>query len=119
MADLSIVAGATSQSIDVFIAGTSNPYNGLASLAYNTSGLVAYYSFAGPNAGSVAISLATLASPSAAYASGGFVAIDNTNMPGWYRLDLPNATLATGKGRQVVLSLAGTRGCRRPPGRSS
>jgi hypothetical protein len=105
---LSIVAGATSQSINVFIQNsTSTTGAGLTGLAYNTASLTAYYSFAGANAGSVSIPLVTLATLGTAWASGGFLQIDSTNMPGWYRLDLPNAVLATGKGRAVAIHLRG------------
>ena len=48
------------------------------------------------------IALATLAAVTSAWSSGGFIQIDATNMPGWYRFDIPNAALATGK-RQVVI----------------
>lgn len=111
MAKLSIVAGATSQSIDIFILdSTSTIGAGKTGLLFNTSGLTAYYSFTGANAGSVQIVLATLASVGAAYSSGGFIEIDATHMPGWYRLDLPNAALATSKGRSVALHLRGATG---------
>ncbi len=43
-----------------------------------------------------AITLAALGSVNAAYSSGGFFEVDATNMPGTYRLDLPDAALATG-----------------------
>jgi hypothetical protein len=106
MAKLSILAGATSQSINLFIQNstTGAPLTGL---AYNTSSLTAYYSFAGANAGSVQIVLATLAAVNSAYSSGGFKEIDSTNMPGVYRLDLPNAVVAASKGRSVTVYLQG------------
>lgn len=44
----------------------------------------------------VAISLSDLGSVNAAYSSGGVKEVDPTNMPGLYRLDLPDAALATG-----------------------
>lgn len=43
-----------------------------------------------------AITTATLSGPSASYSSGGFVEVDSTNMPGVYRLDVPDAAFATG-----------------------
>lgn len=105
---LSIQAGATSQSINVFISDSSSTTGaGLTGLVYNTSSLVAYYSFTGANATATAITLATLAAANSAYSSGGFKEIDATNMPGWYRLDLPDAVLATSKGRVVSLLLKG------------
>lgn len=108
MADLSILAGATSQSVNVFIqdnrVGTGV---GLTGLVFNTASLTAYYTFAGANATAVAITLATLAAVNSAYSSGGFKEIDATNMPGWYRLDLPNAALVTSKGRVATIHLRG------------
>lgn len=109
MADLSIVAGATSQSIlvDLYVLATGAPQTGL---AFNSSGLLANYSFVGTNAAATAITLATLAAVNSAYSSGGFKEIDVTNMPGLYRLDLPNAVLAAAKGREVVVTLTGFSG---------
>lgn len=108
MAKLSIVAGATSQSVNVFIQDSSVTTGaGLTGLVFNTSSLTAYYTFAGANTAATAITLATLAAAGAAYSSGGFKEIDATNMPGLYRLDIPNAALATSKGRSVVIMLKG------------
>lgn len=108
MADLSIKAGATSQSVNLFIQDTRSATGaGLTGLVYNSSGLTAYYSFTGASATAVAITLATLALVTTAYSSGGFKEIDATNMPGWYRLDVPNAALATSSGRVCNLHLQG------------
>lgn len=93
---LSIKAGATSQSINIWIQDSSSTTGaGLSGLAYNTSGLTAYYAL--PLAASTAITLATLAAITTAWTSGGFKEIDATNMKGWYRLDIPNAALASGR----------------------
>jgi hypothetical protein len=101
---LSILAGATSQTINVFIRDSSSTTGaGLTGLVYNTSSLTAYYAL--PKAAAVQITLATLAAVTSAYSSGGFKEIDATNMPGWYRLDLPDAAIASG--RFVSLHLKG------------
>lgn len=95
MAKLSIQAGLTSKTINIFIQDSRSASGaGLTGLVFNTAGLTAYYAL--PLAASVAISLVTLAAVTTAYASGGFKEIDATNMPGWYRLDLPNAAIASG-----------------------
>lgn len=108
MPKLSIQAGLTSQSVNIFISDSSSTTGaGLTGLAYNTASLVAYYSHAGANAGANAITLATLAAVNSAWSSGGFKEIDATNMPGWYRLDLPDAVLAASKGRSVAVHLKG------------
>jgi hypothetical protein len=108
MAQESIKTGATSQSILVFIQSTvSTTGGGLTGLTYNTSGLTAYYSFAGPSAASTAITLATLATAGAAWSTGGFVQLDSTNMPGWYRFDVPNAVIAGSSGRVVAVHFRG------------
>src|SRR6266446_10422514 len=108
MAKLERVAGAVSQSINIFIQdSTKTDGTGLAGLVYNTANLIAYYTFTGVNAGSVAIALATLAAVNSAYSSGGFKEIDATNMKGLYRLDLPNAVIAAGKGNMVTIYLSG------------
>lgn len=108
MAKLSILAGATSQSVTVFVQDSSATTGvGLSGLAFNTSSLIAYYTFTGANAAATAITLATLAAVNSAYSSGGFKEIDATNMKGAYRLDVPNAALAGSKGRSVTIMLSG------------
>jgi len=64
-----------------------NNYTPFTGLAYNTSGLKAYYMKTG--LGSTSISLVDQTS-NGLYTAGGFCEIDSTSMPGIYRLDLPN-----------------------------
>lgn len=90
----SVYAGLTSQTIDVFLADSSSTTGGgLTGLVYNTSGLTCYYR-KGATGTATSISLATQ-SVGGAWSSGGFVEIDSTNMPGVYRLDVPNAVVDT------------------------
>jgi hypothetical protein len=73
---------------------------GKTGIAYNTASLTAYYV---RRAGSpVAITLATQ-TVTGAFSSGGFVEVDATNMPGLYRLDVPDAAFATGVNKVIVL----------------
>ncbi|MDX1409196.1 MAG: hypothetical protein R3330_13710, partial [Saprospiraceae bacterium] len=69
-------------------------------LLYNSSGAVASYVRNG--AARSAITLATLASASAAHADGGFIEVDGTNAKGLYRLDVPDAAFLTGVDSLVV-----------------
>lgn len=93
---LSIVAGATSQTVNVFVRDSSSTTGGgLTGLVFNSASLTAYYAL--PKAAAVAITLATLAAVTSAYSSGGFKEIDSANMPGWYRFDIPDAALAAGR----------------------
>lgn len=95
MAKLSINAGATSQTINIFIQDSSSTTGqGLANLVYNSAGLVASYGL--PAAARVAISLNTQ-TVTGAWTTGGFVEIDATNMKGLYRFDIPNAAIASGR----------------------
>ena len=57
-----------------------------------------------------AITPATLASASAAWSSGGFILVDDTNQPGVYRFDVPDAAFATGVD-EVIVTVKAT-GCR-------
>ena len=91
---MKIKRGSTSVRRLIFIADSSSATGaGLANLAWNTSGLVAYY-FAGDLNNEVQITLASATLGS--YTSGGFVAVDNTNMPGWYEVGIPDAALDGG-----------------------
>lgn len=104
-----IQAGSTSVSINVplWVQATGAAQTGL---VYNSSGLKAYYTFTGTDATATSITLATLAAVNSAYSSGGFVELSSTNQPGLYRLDLPNAALASGKGRSVTVTISGFSG---------
>lgn len=106
MAYQSVLAGATSQSItvDIYNSTTGLPLTGL---AFNTAGLIAYYSFSGANATATSITLATLAAVNSAYSSGGFKELDATNMQGDYRFDIPNAMIAAAKGQNVTVTFSG------------
>lgn len=92
---LSILAGSTSQTVNIFIRDSSSSTGaGLTGLAFNTASLTAYYSL--PRAAAVSITLATQ-TVTGAFSSGGFVEISSANMPGWYRFDIPDAALASGR----------------------
>lgn len=69
---------------------TDDPVTGL---VYNSAGLVCYY--ARPLATPVAVPLITQ-TVTGAHADGGFVEISASNVPGLYRLDLPDAIFAVG-----------------------
>ena len=105
-----IKAGATSQSIDLFIQDSSSTTGaGLTGLVFNSGSLTAYYRRTGSAA--VAISLVTQTATgafatAAGGAGGGFCAVDGTNMPGVYRLDIPDAAIAAGV-PEVVIMLKG------------
>ena len=94
-----IKRASTSQSVFLYI---TDPDDGLpvTALAYDTTGLLA--SYAGTKLARVAITLADLAAITTAYASGGFKEVDAANMPGWYRIDVPNAALALAVPEVVV-----------------
>lgn len=100
---MKIKRGSTSVRRLIFIADTSKTDgSGLANLVYNSSGLVAYY-FAGDLSNEVQITLA--AATLGTWTSGGFVAVDNTNMPGWYEIGIPDAALDGGN--EVAIQLRG------------
>ena len=90
---LRIAGDSTDVSLVVFIMDSSSVTGaGLTGLAYDTSGLSCYYVRPGSN--DAELSLASIA-VDGAHSDGGFVEIDSTNMPGWYRLDLSDAVVAT------------------------
>lgn len=94
MAKREILAGATDQTIDVFILDSSSSIGaGLTGLVYNTASLVCYYR-KGATGTPTALTLATQ-TVGGAHSDGGFVAVDGTNCPGQYRLDLSDTIVAT------------------------
>lgn len=97
MAKTTVKAGTASRSEYIYIQdSTSTTGAGLTGLVFNSAGLTAYY--VTERGTPTAITLVTLASATAAYSSGGFAAVDATNMPGLYRFDLPTAVLSGNKG---------------------
>jgi len=106
MAKLDIQANSTSHSEYIFIQNSSSTTGaGLTGLVFNTASLTAYYAV--ERGAATAITLVTLASATAAWASGGFIAVDGTNMPGLYRFDVPNALFSIAATKNVVVMLKG------------
>lgn len=101
---IALKKGTTSKLLQVFIQDSSSTTGaGLAGLVFNTASLTAYYYREGA-ATATAITLATMTLGT--WATGGFVVVDGTNMPGLYQLGIPDAALATGA-NSVVIYLKG------------
>ena len=101
MAKLALKKASTDVSVYLFAQDSSKTTGvGLAGLAYNTASLTAYY--VRPLGSAAQITLATQ-TVTGAHSDGGFVEVDATNMPGVYRLDLPDAVCATGVNSVVVM----------------
>jgi hypothetical protein len=82
---ITIAPGSTSQSIELYL--------GVTGLTASTSGLTARYNRTRTASVSIPLVARTIAQ---AWTSGGFAEVDATNMPGVYRLDVPDAALAAG-----------------------
>lgn len=101
---LTIKKGTTSKLLQLFIQDSSSTTGaGLTGLVFNTASLTAYYYREGA-ASATAITLATMTLGT--WATGGFIVVDGTNMPGLYQLGIPDAALATGA-NSVVIYLKG------------
>ena len=98
---ITIAPGSTSQSIELYLGATG--------LTASTSGLTASYNRTRTASVSIPLVARTIAQ---AWTSGGFAEVDATNMPGVYRLDLPDAALASGADDVtiVVRGASGTNG---------
>lgn len=105
MAKLFIQANSTSHSEYVFIQDSSSTTGaGLTGLAFNTAGLTADYCVERGARTNIALVTQTA---TGAYSSGGFVAVDNTNMPGLYRFDVPNGLFSVAGTNKAVVMLKG------------
>lgn len=101
---LSIKAGTTSKLLDIFVLDSSSTTGaGLTGLVFNTASLSGYYYREGA-ASAVAITLATMTLGT--WATGGFVVVDGTNMPGCYQIGVPDAAIAAGA-KSVIIMLKG------------
>jgi hypothetical protein len=98
---ITIAPGSTSQSIELYLGATG--------LTASTIGLSARYNRTRTASVSIPLVARTIAQ---AWTSGGFAEVDATNMPGVYRLDLPDAALAAGADdvTVVVRGASGTNG---------
>lgn len=96
-----IKKGSTDLPIYVFIQdSTSNTGAGLTGLAYNSPGLTCYYVRALGSATQITLATQTV---TGAHSDGGFVEVSAADMPGVYRLDLPDAVVASGVDSVVVM----------------
>jgi hypothetical protein len=98
---ITIAPGSTSQSIELYL--------GVTGLTSSSSGLSARYNRTRTASVSIPLVARTIAQ---AWTDGGFAEVDATNMPGVYRLDLPDAALAAGADDVtiVVRGASGTNG---------
>jgi hypothetical protein len=98
---ITIAPGSTSQSIELYLGATG--------LTASTAGLSARYNRTRTASVSIPLVARTI---DQAWTSGGFAEVDATNMPGVYRLDLPDAALAAGASDVtiVVRGASGTNG---------
>jgi hypothetical protein len=98
---ITITPASTSQSIELYLGTTG--------LTASTSGLSAYYNRTRTASVSIPLVARTIAQ---AWTSGGFAEVDATNMPGVYRLDVPDAALIAGADDVtiVVRGASGTNG---------
>lgn len=88
-----VTAGATDQTIDIFLQDSSSATGGgLTGLTNASSGLTCYFR----KGATGTVTQLTLASQTVggAHTDGGFVELDSTNAPGTYRLDLSDAMVS-------------------------
>lgn len=98
---ITIAPGSTSQSIEVYL--------GVTGLTASTAGLSARYNRTRTASVNIPLVARTIGQ---AWISGGFAEVDAVNMPGIYRVDIPDAALAVGADdvTLVVRGASGTNG---------
>lgn len=102
-----VTAGSTNVSVYYYIvqdASATSPGEPVTGLLYSNIETGGSASYARQGAIRTDLTLITLASASAAHSDGGFILVDDTNMPGLYRCDYPDAAFATGVD-QVLLQI--------------
>ncbi len=96
-----VTAGITDVSVYFYIiqdASATSPGEPVTGLLFSDIETGGSASYCRQGAARTDFSLITLASASAAHADGGFILVDDTNMPGLYRCDVPDAAFAAGAG---------------------
>ena len=107
-----VTAGSTNVSVYYYIvqdASATSPGEPVTGLLFSDIETGGSASYVRQGAARVDLTLITLASASAAHADGGFILVDDTNMPGLYRCDYPDAAFATGVDQtfcQIVVASA-------------
>jgi len=102
-----VTAGAINVTVYFYIvqdASATNPGEPVTGLLFSDIETGGSASHMRQGAARVDFTLVTLASASAAHTDGGFILVDDTNMPGVYRCDVPDAAFATGVD-QVIIQL--------------
>ena len=102
-----VTAGSTNVSVYYYIvqdASATSPGEPVTGLLFSNIETGGSASYVRQGAARTDLTLITLASASATHADGGFILVDDTNMPGVYRCDYPDAAFATGVD-QVYLSI--------------
>lgn len=106
-----IAPGKTSVSVYVYFVDdvdgtkTGEPTTGLLFSDIETGGSASYVR---QGAFRADFTLKTLSSANAAYDEGGFILVDDSNMPGLYRVDIPDAALVSGVDQMVIHLVAAT-----------
>lgn len=104
MAKYSIQVGSTSQTVNIWVQNSATTAGG-ALTGLTATGVTGYYFFA--RQAPVAITLVTTTVATGVFATGAFIEISSANAPGWYRVDVPNASLASGQGNFVNMHFFG------------
>lgn len=94
MAKISVQAGSTGVSVNLFInSSTSTTGLGQAGIVFNAASFTCYYVRQRTTATPITLATSTVGNP---WVTGGFIQIDSVNAPGWYNFDIPNIVLGTG-----------------------
>jgi hypothetical protein len=102
----SVPFGSTKVSVYFVAHDAATPFQPKAALAFNSGGIVCSYSK--KRAARVAITPVTQ-TVAGAWAAGGLIQVDATNMPGLVRLDVPDAAFAPdGVSDEVIVSVLAT-----------
>lgn len=104
----SIQRGSVKNTVYVELYDAATPFLPKAAFAFNTAGIILSYNL--KRGARVSITPVTLASASAAWASGGVILVDDTNQPGLVRFDLPDAMFTTYDGAtdSVIFTIVAT-----------
>jgi len=102
---MNVLAGSTNVSVYFYImqdAGSGAPGEPVTGLLFSDIETGGSASYLRTGMARTDFTLVTLASADAAHTDGGFILIDDTNMPGLYRCDVPDAAFASGVDHAII-----------------